>query len=126
MARRDDDDDDRDRDDEDNGKSKKKSSGGKVSADDKLWGMLAHIAGLLGFGLIGPLVIMLIYKDKSKYVTAHAKEALNFDITMVLICMTCIGVLFAAPVSLIYHIIAAMAANRGEEFKYPFTLRLIK
>ena len=79
-------------------------------------------------GIIGPLVIMMMYKEKSKFVERHAKEALNFDITIVIVIMVtcCFGAIVAGPVSLIYHILAAMAASRGEEFKYPWSWRLIK
>ena len=152
MARRDDDDDDRDRDDEEVRKSSKRKSSvatddedddraddqddddddapkkkKKLSDDDKLWGMLAHFSSFI-MGIIGPLVVMMMYKEKSKFVEAHAKEALNFDITMVIIvfCTLGCGVIVVAPMSLIYHIMAGLAANKGEKYKYPMTLRLVK
>jgi uncharacterized Tic20 family protein len=127
MAR-DDDDDDRDKEeDEEDSKSSKKKKKGKED-DDKLWAMLAHFSPLIGLGIIGPLVIMIMYKDKSKFVARHAREALNFDITMLLISLvTCgIGMIVAAPMSLIFHIIGGLAANKGEEYQYPMTIRLIK
>lgn len=138
MARRDDDDDDddrdRDRDDEDDGedrKSKKKKKGGEVSEDDeKLWGMLAHLSPLIGLGFIGPLIVMMMYKDKSKFVEENAKEALNFNLTALIIIfggmLLCgIGILYA-PVAMIFSIIAGLAANKGEKYQYPMTIRFVK
>jgi uncharacterized Tic20 family protein len=145
MPRHDDDDDDRDREDEernrddeedaeDDGDSskKKKKSGGKLTDDDKLWGMLAHLSPLLasfaGLPFLGPLLVMVIYKDKSEFVTKQAKEALNFELTMLIVVLvTCfIGAIIVGPLALIFHIIGGLAANKGEDYRYPMTIRFIK
>ena len=78
----------------------------------------------------------VIKKDTMPYVDYHGKEALNFQITLAIayivagasiICM--IGA-FLIPVlgllDLIFCIIAALAASRGEYYKYPWCLRLVK
>jgi len=41
--------------------------------DDRTWAMLAHLSPLVGLGFIGPLVVWLIYKDKSPFVADQAK-----------------------------------------------------
>ena len=71
---------------------------------------------------------MIMYKDKSKFVERHAKNALNFAITMTLaIFLTCfIGGLIIGPMALIFHIMAALAANDGKKYEYPMTIRFIK
>jgi uncharacterized Tic20 family protein len=100
--------------------------------DDRTWAMLAHLSPIIGLGFIGPLVIWLIYKDKSPFVADQAKEALNFSLALliaVLICIaTCIGIV-VAPVlgigALVYQIIAAMEANKGVWYRYPYTIRMI-
>ncbi len=130
MARDDDDDDDREDEEEDEGDSKPKKKKGKLTDDDKLWGMLAHLSPLVGVGFIGPLVVMMMYKDKSKFVEANAKEALNFNLTALIIIMggslLCgLGLLYV-PVAMIFNIIAGLAANKGEKYKYPMTIRFIK
>jgi uncharacterized Tic20 family protein len=102
------------------------------TADDKTWAMLAHLSPLVGLGFIGPLVVWLIYKDKSPFVADQAKEALNFSLALliaVLVCVaTCIGVV-VAPVlgigALVYQIIAALEANKGVWYRYPYTIRMI-
>jgi uncharacterized protein len=109
----------------------------EVSQDDKTMGMIAHLSGIVT-GFIGPLVIWLINKDKSDktWVIEEAKEALNFQITILIAMFVCgaltiilIG-LFLIPVvaiaALILAIMAGLKANSGESYRYPFTLRLIK
>ena len=114
---------------------------GAASADDRTWGMLAHLSGLLaawlgGFSFLGPLIIWLVKKDQSAFVADQAKEALNFQIAVTiaawisvpLIWFFCIGLIMLALVfigSIVYSIIAAMEANRGVNYRYPYTLRLI-
>src|SRR5438445_1359399 len=55
--------------------------------DERSWGMLAHLSGLLAFLLggmsfLGPLIVWLIKKDQSPFVADQAKEALNFQIAL--------------------------------------------
>lgn len=127
MARDDDDDRDDEAEDEGDSKSSKKKGGGKLTDDDKLWGMLAHLSSLV-VGFVGPLIVMIMYKDKSKYVERHAKEALNFDITMIIaIVVTCFfGAIIIGPMVMVFHIIGGLAANKGEDYQYPMTIRFIK
>jgi uncharacterized Tic20 family protein len=108
--------------------------------DDCTWGMIAHISGLIaylvgGFTFIGPLIVMLVKKD-SPFVFDQAKEALNFQIAVticfwisVALIMVCVGIALVPIVmlfSLIYAIIAAVEANKGVYYRYPYTIRLIK
>ena len=86
--------------------------------------------------IIGPLVVWLIKKDEYPFVNDQGKESLNFQITMTvcgvvafLLCFVLIGFLLLPAVILadvIMVIVAAVAANRGESYRYPFTIRLIK
>ena len=82
--------------------------------------MLAHLSAIIGLGFIGPLVVWLMYKDKSPFVADQAKEALNFSlavlVTVLILCATCVGIIVAPVVSigaLVYGIMAAMEANKG-------------
>lgn len=105
-----------------------------VTQDEKLWAMLAHFAGLLGYvtavgQYAAPLVIYLLYKDKSKFVAFHALQSLFFQLLVlagfalvgVIAMLTCIGGLLAIPLSvaaLVYVIIAGIKANQGEWYEY--------
>lgn len=100
--------------------------------DEKTMGILAQILALVA-GFIGPLIIYLIKKDESAYVREQAKESLNFQITILIICIvlaiTIIGILLiwvVGIINLILVIIATIKASDGKLYKYPFNFRLIK
>ena len=96
--------------------------------------MLAHLLGIIGF--LGPLIIWLIKKDQSPFVDDQGKEALNFQLTVligwviaVITSFFCIGALVGLAVfvcNLIFCIMGCMKANQGIAYRYPFALRLIK
>lgn len=105
------------------------------SADDKTMAILAHILTLVG-GFIAPLIIYLIKKDSSPFATAHAKESLNFQITMFIafiisfvLWVILIGILITwilGIAMLVLVIIATIKASEGKMYRYPFSIRLIK
>lgn len=107
-------------------------------ADEKVMGMLSHILGAVT-SFLGPLIIWLIKKDESPFVNDQGKEALNFQITII-IGYVVAGVLSMVPVlgclsiilipavgvtSLIFGILGGLEANKGVVYRYPFALRLI-
>jgi uncharacterized Tic20 family protein len=129
------------------------SLAGVPSAEERQWAMFAHLSALLGailtstlgFGwgcFIGPLIIWLVKKDTMPFVNDQGKEALNFNITVAIACVILvllsimtlgIGLIIAFPLWviigiawLVFTIIAAIKANEGVRYRYPFTLRLIK
>ncbi|GAB3344820.1 DUF4870 domain-containing protein [Marilutibacter aestuarii] len=105
-------------------------------SDDRNIAMLTHLSGLL-FSIVMPLVVWLINKDNpgKAYLNAQAKEALNFQITVLIafvvsfiLTFVLIGALLMPLVglaNLILCIVAAVKTANGEDFRYPFTLRLI-
>jgi len=125
---------------------------GTASAEERQWAMFAHLSALAGGLLtsaiggwgffIGPLVIWLMKKDAMPFVADQAKEALNFNITvsgifLILLILSLLtlglGFLVTAPIMLILGIgalvliiIAAMKANQGIAYRYPFAIRLVK
>ena len=110
-------------------------AGVKSTPDEKTMAMLAHLLALVS-GFVGPLIIWLIKKDESDFVNDQGKEALNFGISITiysfvagLSLMVVIGILLMPAVgifALVNIIRAAMAANKGERFRYPLCIRLIK
>lgn len=109
--------------------------------EERTWGMLCHISAFAGFiipfgGILAPLIIWLIKKDEMAFVNDQGKEAINFQITVFIAAIVCfilmfIGIgfilLFALAIyAIIMIIIAAMKANDGVYYRYPYALRLIK
>ncbi|MEV0382495.1 DUF4870 domain-containing protein [Nonomuraea sp. NPDC050643] len=108
--------------------------GPRPGSDDTTMAMLSHLLGLL-VSWIGPLIIYMMKKDESPYVRDQAAEALNFQITMFIgyivagvLTLIFIGFLLFPVVwilSLVFHIQAAMATNKGANYRYPFAIRMI-
>lgn len=123
-----------------------------ISADQRQWAMFAHLSAIVGglltghFGgigcVLGPLIIWAVKKDTMPFVADQAKEALNFNISVGIVLFVLfllgigtlgIGFILTAPLmgivgiaALVFIIIAAIKANEGVAYRYPFTLRLIK
>ncbi len=123
------------------------------SQDEKTWALFAHLSVLIGglvtygwaasFGsFLGPLIIWLVKRETMPFVADQAKEALNFGITLTIICVALlmltilslgVGAILTIPLfllvgiaALVLVIIAAVKANEGVAYRYPLTLRLVK
>lgn len=109
------------------------------TSDDKTMALLAHLLAIPA-GIFGPLIIWLIKKDQSAFVNDQGKEALNFQLTvmlagfamgiMVLIplvgCLVLPALLALGLANLILSVIGGVKANEGVRYRYPFNFRLIK
>ena len=110
--------------------------------NERTWGMLAHLSALAGLVMpligivLGPRVVWLARRDESEFVAAHAKEALNFNISVLLGALACvllmlvfIGFLLGTALFvawLVMMLVAAIKASEGQTYRYPFSLRLVK
>ena len=102
------------------------------TSEERTMAILSHILCLVVW-LFGPLIIYLVKKDESGYVADHAKESLNFQITMaivaVIMLVSIIGIFFIWILGIyatILIIIATIKASDNKKYRYPFTIRLIK
>jgi uncharacterized protein len=97
-----------------------------------LLGVLVHFPG----HLLGPLIVWLVKRDESPEIDAHGKEALNFQISMLIynavaaiFCLVLIGFFFLAilwVLNAVFVIIAAIQASDGKFYRYPMTIRFIQ
>lgn len=102
------------------------------SSDEQLWIVFSHISILLGIGILLPLIVYLVKKDESPRIAEHAKEALNFHISILIYSLacaiTCIGIPLAIIIgigAMVYAIIAAVKASDPVPYRYPLTMRLV-
>lgn len=114
-----------------------------TEADDRQWASFAHLGGILSF--FPSLLIWLIFKDRGRFTAEEAKEALNFQITLVFgyVAINIIASFLASitfgiggifgifsvalwVVSLIFSILGFQQAKDGHHYRYPFAVRLIK
>ena len=115
----------------------------------RTWNMLCHLSALAGFigvpfgNVLGPLLVWQIKKNEIPSVEIHGKAALNFQLTILIgvlasliagfiLAFICIGFLLffvagaIALCGLIFAIVAAISANDGKDYRYPYSLNLIK
>lgn len=105
------------------------------SSSDKVLIILCHLSWLFGVGFVLPLIVYLATRSDSSRVPEHAREALNFHLSL-LIYFVCslplfllgIGFLLAGAIAVcgvVFALIAALKASKGEFYRYPWTIRLI-
>jgi uncharacterized Tic20 family protein len=105
------------------------------SKDECNLAMLAHLLGIFT-GFVGALVLWLVKKDDGGFAADQAKEALNFQITLTILFVAClilkviligallIPIIFIA--NFVLSLVGAIKASKGNAYRYPFALRLVK
>jgi uncharacterized Tic20 family protein len=100
--------------------------------DERNLSLIVHLVTFVS-SFIAPLIIYLVKKDESRFIAAHAKESLNFQITVVIIgvlmFISLIGILFLWALGLaaaVLVIVATIKASDGKPYRYPFSIRFIK
>lgn len=103
--------------------------------DQRTMSMLAHILGIFT-SFVGALIIFIIAREDQPIVKAHAKEALNFQITLalasvvsailIIVVIGIIGLIAIGIGNIVFSILAAMAASNNQEYRYPVCIRFIK
>jgi uncharacterized protein len=117
------------------------AGGPPLSPDqERLWGMLAHllsfVAAYLFLGFVAPLIVLLVFGQRSAFVRANAVESLNFNLTWllygiigVILAFLLIGIPILIVLGIAYLvlvIIASVRANNGEVYRYPLTIRFVR
>lgn len=116
------------------------AGGGLRAEDERTWSMAAHLSAfvqLVGIpSVVGPLVVWLIKKDSSPMVDAHGKEAVNFNISIMLygvisflLLFVLIGFLLLPVIGVAWFVLVLVAtakATNNEFYRYPLTIRFIK
>ena len=103
----------------------------ETSQDARNMAMLCHLLGIFGF--FAPLLIWLTERETHRFVDEHGRETMNYQISFMIylgaLCVTLIGA-FLVPVLLIVHvvfsIIGAVRASRGEAWHYPIAISFLK
>ncbi len=109
------------------------------------WGpLIAAVSVIASSGItfvIPPLVALAMWQIRNKdseFIDDHGREALNFQISLVLLALILVPItIFTCGVgaalyiglpilAILGGILGGMAANRGEVFRYPICIRVIK
>jgi uncharacterized Tic20 family protein len=109
---------------------------GGASQDDRTLAMITHLSGIVA-SFVMPLIIWLINKDRPDkgFLVQQSKEALNFQITVVMawlvagfLSILLVGFLLYPVIFLgnvVFCILAGLQANKGDAYRYPVAVRLI-
>ncbi len=119
------------------------------TSEQRNWAMAAHlgsfVAAWMALGLLAPLLVMLTKGDESAYIRRHSVESLNFQLSVLIysiagtfvafvlaIVTFGLGLLVIIPLVAVFGlayvvlvIFGSVKASRGEDFRYPLTLRLV-
>jgi uncharacterized protein len=116
-----------------------------LASSVRTWGTLTHLSAFVGaavaLAFVGPLVMWLIKRDEHPFLDHHGKEALNFNLSMLLYAVVGVvisiltlgfGLIVAIPLGIalfvtwvVAPIIGAVKASNGEGYRYPVTIRFI-
>ena len=116
-----------------------------LSSSLRTYGMLTHLSAFAGaivaLAFVGPLIMWLARRDEHPFLDHHGKEALNFNLSMLLygvigfvasFATLGIGLIVVIPAAVVFFvtwvvttIVAAVKANNGEGYRYPLTIRFI-
>lgn len=111
-----------------------------ATPDQRTYALFTHLSLILahmGIMVIPPLVLWLIKRRESHFIDDHGREALNFQISLLIYALVStilvpvcgigiVGWVATYALGIVGMIMAAVAANRGEFFRYPATIRLVK
>jgi len=117
-----------------------------ASDSERVVSIFAHLSAIIAaivsvgwLSILGPLVVYVVYKDRSPLVRSAAAGAFNFNLAiwaMIVVGWVCvlsvvllpIGVILwiiAAVAGLVCHLLGAVRANRGQPYTYPFSIRVL-
>ena len=104
-------------------------------SDEKVWGVIMHLGNLL-LSFLVPLIIWLIYRERSQTLDQQGRTALNWAISF-WIYSAVAGVLMFVLIGfviwpilvvldVVFCIIAAVKAGNGEAWKYPMSIPFLR
>ena len=104
-------------------------------SDEKMWATLVHLGGIF-FNFLPALIGYVLLGDRGPFVRQHTATALNFQITVAIAyamgtvtTIILIGFLIIAAayiLNIVFSILAAVAANKGEAYEYPLAIKFVR
>ncbi|MBM3826288.1 MAG: DUF4870 domain-containing protein [Verrucomicrobia bacterium] len=103
--------------------------------DEKNLGLIMHVLSLVGFSLLGPLIVWLVKKHESAYINLQGRELLNFQLSLLIYSIACIPLCFIligipllivlALAAVVLTIIGLVKATEGRIYRFPLTIRML-
>lgn len=110
----------------------------QTTQEERIIALLCHVS-ILFAQIVLPLILWLVKRDESRFVDLHGKEALNFQLSVLIVLFPltlsavfppalCVAVPAAFTIaigSVVYGVLAGIKAAEGKRYRYPYTFRLI-
>jgi uncharacterized protein len=120
-----------------------------LSSEVRNWALGAHLSAFVGafvaLAFLGPLVVWLLRREEDEFSARHAREALNFNLTLLLLAVVAtvalvplailtvgliiipfaIGAAVIGVAWIVLTIVAAVKAAEGSDYRYPLTIRFV-
>ncbi|MEP6632337.1 MAG: DUF4870 domain-containing protein [Lapillicoccus sp.] len=121
-------------------------SGTLATGTERTVSILAHLSALIAavvsvgwLSILGPLVVYLVYKDRSPIARQAAAGAFNFNLAvwlLIIVGWVCLFTVVLFPIAIILWVIAGIAAlfchikgairaSNGESYSYPFSIPVL-
>jgi hypothetical protein len=110
-----------------------------LTSQERLWSVFCHLSYFFGLALISfifPLTVYLVTRGDSPFITHHAREALNFHLSLLVYGLVCVPLCFIfigipllialAIVGVVCSIVATVKASKGVYYQYPVTIRFVR
>jgi uncharacterized Tic20 family protein len=104
-------------------------------SDEKLWSALIQLSGIFVY-VAGPLIGYLLLRQRGPFVREHSVSALNWQLSVVLysfvgslLLVAFVGgliLLAVAVLNIVFSIMAAIHAHRGQLYVYPLAIKFIR
>ncbi len=103
-------------------------------SDQRTYALIMHLGS--GFvGIVVPLVMWLIKKDQSPFIDDHGKNIMNWSISVIIYAIVSFILIFViigiflllglVIAHIVFSILGAVAANRGDSYHYPLAIKFI-
>lgn len=112
-----------------------------IDSNERKWGMIIHMAALVGvllpLGLVlGPMLVWMLKKHDGEYFNVQGKKAVNFQLTILIaafvfallgmVIRPLFSLAFMAGIAgIVFAIIAGIQVKRGNNYNYPFSLKIL-
>ncbi|MDR1381018.1 MAG: DUF4870 domain-containing protein [Tannerella sp.] len=107
-------------------------TGWDLGIDEKSFVVLMHASQFLS-SFIAPLIMWLLFREKSPLIDRTGKDILNFQLSYLVyalgLCLTCVGSVFLPAIAIlmfVFVIIAMVKAINGTAWTYPLSIRILK
>lgn len=112
-----------------------------ITPDVRRLAMFCHLAGFAGYlvpfgNVLAVAVLWLLRRETDPFIDAHGREALNFQLSMLVYVLIAFSLLLAVigllmlPLLLLFQVVSmiegAVQAQSGQPYRYPLTFRFLR